>query len=297
MAATKTSVLHEITPLSESSCLYVTERKKTEFNYPIHTHKEFEINYIENAAGAQRVVGDSIEEIGDYELVMISNENLEHGWLNHNLVPGTNIREVTIQFSGEWLSDKLLMKTQFLSINHMLKNGNKGLCFSLSTILKVRSLINSLVNEERGFYSVITFLSLLFEMSMATDTRMLSSTFFAKVDENAQSRRIKQVDDYIRKNFSKNLTLHEVAQLANMSDGAFSRFFTQHTGRNFTEYLIDIRIGMVTRMLIDTSKTIAEICYECGYNNISNFNRIFKKKKGRTPHEFREIYAKKKTIF
>ena len=82
-----------------------------------------------------------------------------------------------------------------------------------------------------------------------------------------------------------------------MSDGAFSRFFTQHTGRNFTEYLIDIRIGMVTRMLIDTSKTIAEICYECGYNNISNFNRIFKKKKGRTPHEFREIYAKKKTIF
>ena len=73
MVAHKTSVLHEITPLSESSCLYVTERKKTEFNYPIHTHKEFEINYIENAAGAQRIVGDSIEEIGEYELVMCFN--------------------------------------------------------------------------------------------------------------------------------------------------------------------------------------------------------------------------------
>ena len=297
MVAHKTSVLHEITPLSESSCLYVTERKKTEFNYPIHTHKEFEINYIENAAGAQRIVGDSIEEIGEYELVMISNENLEHGWFNHNLPAGSNIREVTIQFSGEWLSDSLLNKTQFMSIGNMLKRGNKGLCFSLATIFKVRSLINSLVNEEKGFYSVITFLSLLYEMSVATDSRVLSSTFFAQVEDDSQSRRIRQVDEYIKKNFSRNLTLHEVAGIANMSDGAFSRFFTQHTGRTFTDYLSDIRIGMVTRMLIDTNKTISEICYECGYNNISNFNRIFKKKKNRTPHEFRELYAKKKNLF
>ena len=81
----------------------------------------------------------------------------------------------------------------------------------------------------------------------------------------------------------RDLTLREVAELANMSEGAFSRFFSQHTGRSFTEYLIDIRIGMVTRMLIDSNKTVAEICFEYGY-------------KGRTPHEFREMYCKKKTI-
>ncbi len=295
MTTPKNTVLHEITPLSESDCLYVIERKKADFNYPIHTHKEFEINYIENAKGAERVVGDSIEEIGDYELVMISNENLEHGWRNHHLVPG-NIREVTIQFSGDWLSDKLLGKDQFSSISNMLKNGNKGLCFSLSSILKIRSLINSLTCEEKGFYSVITFLSLLYEMSLAADTRSLSSSCFANADANVLSRRIRLVDDYIKKNYMRDLTLREVAELANMSEGAFSRFFSQHTGRSFTEYLIDIRIGMVTRMLIDSNKTVAEICFECGYNNISNFNRIFKKKKGRTPHEFREMYCKKKTI-
>ena len=178
----------------------------------------------------------------------------------------------------------------------MLKNGNKGLCFSLSSILKIRSLINSLTCEEKGFYSVITFLSLLYEMSLATDTRTLSSSCFANADTNVLSRRIRLVDDYIKKNYMRDLTLREVAELANMSEGAFSRFFSQHTGRSFTEYLIDIRIGMVTRMLIDSNKTVAEICFECGYNNISNFNRIFKKKKGRTPHEFREMYCKKKTI-
>lgn len=295
MTIPKNTVLHEITPLSECDCLYVIERRKADFNYPIHTHKEFEINYIENARGAHRVVGDSIEEIGDYELVMISNENLEHGWRNHNLVPG-NIREVTIQFSGDWLSEKLLVKDQFATINHMLKNGNKGLCFSLAAILKVRSLINSLTCEQKGFYSVIAFLSLLYEMSLATDSRTLSSSYFANADTNVQSRRIRLVDDYIKKNYMRELTLGEVAQLAHMSEGAFSRFFSQHTGRSFTDYLIDVRIGMVARMLIDTNKTVAEICYACGYNNISNFNRIFKKKKGRTPHEFREMYCKKKTI-
>ncbi|THG57905.1 helix-turn-helix transcriptional regulator [Bacteroides faecichinchillae] len=143
---------------------------------------------------------------------------------------------------------------------------------------------------------MITFLSLLYEMSLATDTRSLSSSCFANADANVLSRRIRLVDDSIKKNYMRDLTLREVAELANMSEGAFSRFFSQHTGRSFTEYLIDIRIGMVTRMLIDSNKTVAEICFEYGYNNISNFNRIFKKKKGRTPHEFREMYCKKKTI-
>lgn len=296
MASKKNTVLHEITPLSESSCLYVTERKKTEFNFPVHTHDEYEINYIENAAGAQRIVGDSIEEISDYELVMISNKNLEHGWQNHNLRPGSNIREVTIQFSGEWLSGNLLKKAQFSTINEMLKNGAKGLCFSLATILRIRPLINSLVNEEKGFYAVITFLTLLYEMSLATDSRILSSSQFANVSNDAHSRRINIVDDYIKKNFNKGISLHDAAGLANMSDGAFSRFFKLRTGRSFTDYVTDTRIGMSTRLLIDTNKTISEICYECGYNNLSNFNRIFKKKKGLTPHEFRELYIKKRTI-
>lgn len=289
------SVLHEITPLSEADCIYVIERKKAEFNYPIHTHREFEINYIENAAGAQRVVGDSIEEISDYELVLISSGNLEHGWQNHHLVPG-NIREITIQFSDDWLSEKLLDKNQFHSIQTMFQNGCKGLSFSLATILHVRPLLNSLTCELQGFYLVITFLTLLYELSISRDTRTLASNAFAHVDNNIQSRRIRLADAYLQQNFARNVTLGEVAHLVNMSEVAFSRFFSQHTGKSFTEYLIDIRIGKVARLLIDTNKTIAEICYECGYNNMSNFNRLFRRKKGCTPREFRDMYRKKQVI-
>lgn len=289
------SVLFEITPLSDGDCLYVIERHKTEFKFPIHTHREFELNYIENASGARRIVGDSIEEIGSYDLVLISNAGLEHGWQDGNLEKDQNIREITIQFSGEWLTEKLLSKNQFSSIREMLKSGENGLAFPLHTILEVRPLLNSLTNEDKGFYVVTTFLTLLYELSVSKGARTLATTSFAKTD-NRQNRRIMAVDTYLRKNFTHPVKLSEAAKATNMSDSAFSRFFIHHTGKSFTDYLIDIRIGNAARMLIDTDMTIAEICYSCGYNNLSNFNRLFKRKKGCTPREFRELYRKKQVI-
>lgn len=260
-----------------------------------NAHREFEINYIENAAGAQRVVGDSIEEIGDYELALISNGNLEHGWQNHNRPPGT-IREITIQFSDDWLSEKLLDKNQFHSIQTMFQNGCKGIAFSLATILRVRPLLNSLTCEQQGFYLVITFLTLLYELSISHDQRTLASSTFAHAENNIQCRRIRLADAYLQQNYARNISLGEVASLVNMSEVAFSRFFSQHTGKSFTDYLTDIRIGKIARQFIDTNKTIAEICYECGYNNMSNFNRLFRRKKGCTPREFRDMYRKKLLI-
>jgi AraC-like DNA-binding protein len=295
MGNPKNNTLHEITPLSEVDCIYVIERRKAEFNFPIHTHNEFEINYIENARGARRVVGDKMDDVGDYDLVLICNNNLEHAWQNHNCTTG-DIREITIQFSGDWLSERLLSKNQFHSINQMLLRGRKGLAFSLATILKVRSLLNSLTCQEKGFYLVVAFLSLLYELSVASDSHTLASSSFALTQENSLSSRVRMVDNYIKENFTRDITMKEVARLVNMSNVTFSRFFSLHTGKSFTDYLTDIRIGKVTRILVDTSKTIAEIGYECGYNNMSNFNRIFKKKKGCSPREFREMYRKHQVI-
>lgn len=291
----RNTTLYEITPLSDADCIYVIERRKAEFTFPIHTHKEFELNYIENAKGSQRIVGDSIEEVEGYDLVLVTNEKLEHVWYTHNCHT-QNIREITIQFSDDWFSEKLLNKNQFLSIKRMFEKGRKGLAFSLSTILKVKPLLNSLTNEKVGFYSVMGFLSLLYELSIVTDSRMLASSSFSHADNSILSRRVKLADTYMKENFSKNISLGEVAELVNMSEVGFSRFFSLHTGKSFTEYLTDIRIGKVTRLLVDSSKTIAEICYECGYNNMSNFNRTFKKKKGCSPREFREMYHKKQVI-
>ena len=93
-------IIREITPLSDKDCFYIAERYKTEFTYPIHNHSEFELNFTEKAAGVRRIVGDSSEVIGDYDLVLITGKDLEHVW-EQNDCHSKEIREITIQFSSD----------------------------------------------------------------------------------------------------------------------------------------------------------------------------------------------------
>ena len=102
---------------------------------------------------------------------------------------------------------------------------------------------------------------------------------------------------YLNEHFHNSISLTEVAKLTNMAESAFSRFFKTRTGMTFIDSLTEIRLGHASRMLIDTTQSVAEIAYECGFNNISNFNRIFKKKKGCTPKEFKKSYTSEERIF
>lgn len=101
----------------------------------------------------------------------------------------------------------------------------------------------------------------------------------------------------MNQNFQKPITLAEVAKLNSMTEASFSRFFKTRTGISFMDNLLEIRLGNASRMLIDTTQSVSEIAYECGFNNISNFNRLFKKKKGCTPKEFRENYSYGSRVF
>src|SRR5690606_29350289 len=121
-------------------------------------------------------------------------------------------------------------------------------------------------------------------------------TSFAHVAVDSNSRRIKKVQQYIFDNYKKDIRLNQMADLTGMSPVAFSRFFKLRTGRSLTDYIIDIRLGHATRLLIESRMTVAEICYDCGFNNISNFNRLFKKSKKYAPSEFRDNYLKKKVL-
>jgi len=291
----KHDVLQEITPLSDNDCFYVVERIKEEFTFPLHKHFEYELNYVENAAGARRTVGDSIEVISNYDLVLITGHELEHVWENYNCT-SKQIREITIQFPSDLFPETLLNKTPFESIRAMLEKAQKGLAFSLNTIIAIRPFLNSLPHENQNFYAMLQFLSLLYELSQNDDAYTLASSSFANTKPTTESRRVKMVHEYLIAHHAEEIRLSQTAKLVGMSEASFSRFFKLRTGKRFTDYLIDIRIGFAIRLLVDSEHTISEICFKCGFNNISNFNRIFKKWKGCTPKEFRNNYHKKKTI-
>lgn len=288
-------VFTEITPLSEKDCFHIVERHKTEFTYPLHQHKEYELNFIENGRGVRRVVGDSVEEIGDYELVLVGGEALEHVWEQGNC-KSKDIREITIQFSGDIFSGELLSKKQFASIRRMLKRAGHGLSFPVSAIMKVYSTLDTIAGEQSRFVQFLKFLYVMYELSVADDARVLASSSFAHTVRTTESRRVQKVKQYIDDNYSRPLRLADMADLVGMTPVAFSRFFRQRTDRTLSEYIIDIRLGYAARMLVDSTKNISEICYECGFNNLSNFNRTFKAKRGLTPRDFRAMFKKNKVI-
>lgn len=282
-------VFREITPLTSENCFILIDRTKTEFNYPVHIHPEYELNYVQGAPDAQRIIGDSMEDIDDLDLVLITNPDLEHAWFN-NKCQSKCIREITIQFHPDLLDGKLLNRTQFKPIMKMFEAAQKGISFPRSTIEAVRPRIENLCNT-KGFYSVLDFLEVLYILSLSTNVKTLSSGAFVSREDNNDSRRINKVTEYLNRNYDKNIRLGDMAALINMSEVAFCRFFRKRTSKSPVEYLNDIRIGMATRELADTAKPISEICFQCGFNNLSNFNRCFQKKKGCTPTEFRKRFA------
>lgn len=287
-------ILREITPLSDKDCFYIVDRHKKEFTYPLHCHGEYELNFIERGNGLRRIVGDSVETVGEYDLVLISTTELEHVWEQGDCT-SEDIREITIQFDPHFF-DSLIDTNQFDRVKAMLDKGRNGLCFPINAIMKVYFLLDNLP-ESKGFYAVTQFLTLLYELSFFTDeARELSSSSFAKVNLQANSRRVLKVQQYISEHFQDEIHLNQLASIVGMTPTAFSRFFKQRTGKKLSDYVIDIRLGHASRLLVDTTMSVAEICYDCGFNNLSNFNRIFKRKKNCSPSEFRETYFKKKVI-
>lgn len=288
-------IIHEITPLMGKDVLYIADRHKKEFTYPIHNHSVYELNFVENAKGVRRIVGDSQEVIGDYDLCLITSPDLEHVW-EQNECHSDDIREITVQFDFSMSDETLFGRNPYASITRMMQEAKKGLSFPLQAIMKVYGMLDTLSSVKDGFYAVQQFLTILYELSRCENARTLASSSYAKVTVEDDSRRILKVKNFISKNYMDELRLPELASLAGMSSSAFSRFFKLHTGRNISEYIIDLRLGYAARMLVDTAKSISEIGFDCGFNNLSNFNRIFKKKKGCSPSEFRESYHKTRII-
>ena len=286
-------VLDEITPLSDKDCFFIVERYKSVFDFPVHRHPDCELNFIEGGEGICRVVGDSVEEIGPYELTLIGGSDLEHGWEQGNCT-STHVREITIQFSPGLFPPEILSKTQYSAIRQLMDSSGRGLNFPLHAVMMVYPMLDGIFARENSFEQYLTFLKILDTLGKnCSEARVLASSVYAPERGSlAESRRIRAVKQYISQHYAEPVRLDTLAGIAGMTPAAFSRFFSRQTGQCVTDYLIDVRLGTAARMLLDTQLRITDICYSCGFNNISNFNRLFKAKRGYSPRDFREVYKK-----
>ena len=275
--------------------MFVADRHKAEYDFPLHRHELFELNFVEHGAGVERIVGDSVEYIGDYDLVLISSPNLEHMW-GQGKCTSPDIHEITVQFKFDFNQEALFQTNPFRSLQQMMIRAQRGLCFPLSAIMAIYGRLTHLAQIKEGYYAVEELFRILYELSKFPDARELSSSSFAQVKVEEESRRVKKVKEYIRANYREEIRLEQMSEMVSMAPTAFSRFFKLRTGKTLAEYIVDIRIGAAARMLVDTIEPVSTIGFQCGFNTLSNFNRLFRKRKGCSPTEFREKYAKTKVI-
>src|SRR5690606_7003846 len=242
-------IVREITPLTESDFFTLFSRKKTEFDFPLHFHEEYELNLILNAKGARRIIGDHVETIDDSELVFIG-PNLYHAWFTHQC-KSVEIQEVTIQFNNEILNTQFLSKNQSSYLRKLFEDSKKGILFPLETITDMQNLILTL-KDSHGFTSVLNFMQILHLLSLSP-YKTLCNEGFHEASLNANSRRIKLVFDYMNKNFRNDISLQDISSLVNMHEVSLSRFIKKRTGKSFVDCLNEIRIGQVSRLIIDTT--------------------------------------------
>lgn len=285
----------EVTPLSDCDFLYVVDRTKDSFTFPVHRHEEYEINFVENCAGARRIIGDTVEEVGEFDLCIVGH-GVEHGW-EQNTCRSGYIREITIQFPVDIFGNEMLRRTQMQSIKTLLENSAKGVVYPVSSIMKVYHLIEELLTAPSSFHQMMKLIEILHAMAIDPNGRLMASSSDAGIgNQSVSNTRLRKTQEYIAANFRNDIRLTELADMAGMSPSSFSRFFKLRTGRSLSDYIIGIRLDVAARELVSSKTPIAEICFASGFNNVSNFNRIFKKNKGCTPKEFREIYKRSKFL-
>jgi AraC-like DNA-binding protein len=286
-------IYREVTPLKDSDVFVVLDSVSNGFDYPLHNHPEFELNLVLGMSGT-RIVGDSTERYADADLVLIG-PYLYHKWDGdaHLQENGQPYRVITIQFAINLFSESFLRKERFFKIRKLLQDSSRGVQFGGRTFEEAVDIMVQLT-EDRGFVNILDFLRLLDLLAQSTEYKFLASAGFSPHTQRSENNRIQVAYAYILRYFEDPaLRIGDVAAQVNMSPSAFSHFFRKCAFRSFTQFLVDVRVGNACKLLIDTDEPVKTIAFKSGFNNLSNFNRLFKKYRNCSPEAFRQRHAKK----
>ena len=283
--------------LNRSSLLEKGSFTISENNYPFflkvwHYHPEFELVVILKSTGT-RFIGDNIEKFNVGELVLMG-KNLPHMWLNDNEYFEENSKleayAIAIHFSENFAGKGFLKMPEMSAIEKLLEKAHYGIKFSGDLTGLIKSVTN--LKNLDGFDRAIAFIQILNVLANHNDYKLLSSVGFVNSFKMTGKKNLENIYEFIIKNFKNNITLTDVASIACMNPSAFSRSFKRINRKTFSEYLNEVRVGYACKLLIEEKYNVSEICFESGFNNLSNFNRQFKKVTNYAPTEYIELHSK-----
>lgn len=238
----------------------------------------------------KRIVGDNISNYAGGDLVLMG-PDLPHIWqsdeVNHPIEEENGVKATVIYFPADFLQNLTDEQNIVLPINELVEKAKRGLRFYGQTSIAVANILSSIV-EDGKLPKIISFLQAIELLSNSKEFKPLASVSYKNNYNEKDTGRINNVYRYLMQNFQRNISLQEVADLCNMGPNSFCRFFKSRTQRSFTGFLNELRIGHACKLLQNEDNSIADVCYDCGYNNMTNFNKFFKAIKHMTPSEYRK---------
>jgi len=256
------------------------EQAKLDFFW--HYHPEYELTLIQSGKG-NRMIGDSHEAFENGDLVLMG-PGLPHTWVSEHNINGT-CKAIVIQFSEAFIN-RFIGLDELSNISSMLSTCNLGIAFNENDTEHVNKLMMQLP-EKKGIDRITIFLELMDELSKLK-MKSLTSSYYQPLKGVENEKRINKVFQYIQKHATEPLTIQNAASVIHLTPSAFCKFFKRVTGKTFSDYVNDIRIANVCTHLIATDKQVAAIAYENGFETLTYFNRVFLKKKGVKPSEYRK---------
>ncbi len=247
-----------------------------------HYHPECELTYIIKGKGT-RFIGDSVEHFNAGDLVLIA-PNIPHCWTNHN--KGENNEIVTMQFLPTCLGDDFLKSPDAQELIEVFQRAKRGILIKDKQASIIGDLLIKLHRKE-GLSRLSGFIDILGLVTSSSDNDLLASELYAIDVSEFHSGRMRKVMEYIQTHLVDEIRQTDIAELVHMTPQGFSRFFRSTTGRTFVSFVNIVRIMEACRLLASSKEDITTIAFECGYGNLSNFNRRFMEQKNCTPTEYR----------
>ncbi|KOY51500.1 AraC family transcriptional regulator [Polaribacter dokdonensis] len=279
----KKPTLEKITPNFGSSLLVKKHEEFLKTNIPFwHFHPEIELVYVNKGKG-KRHIGNHLSYFNNSQLVLIGS-NLPHiGYIDRLT---TNGSETLIQFLPDFLGKDFFKIPEMAAIDALFERAKKGIRFNIEIKQRIGAKIEKLVELE-GAARITSFIEILNDLATTDDYTLLNANGYAFESAHQDSDKIEMVYKHINKNFKEHISLDEIAEIVSMTVPAFCRYFKKTTGKTFTKLVNEYRVVHATKLLAESNMSITDVSFECGFNNFSHFNKLFKEFTGKSASIYR----------
>lgn len=276
--------LQQLSPGTDATIFYNSFEKEELNVFKFwHYHREVEILYINRGSG-KRYIGSHITYFNKGELILIGSM-LPHYSFVDPVIPGQ--KKVSVQMREGFPGVNLLMMPEMHAIRMLLQRARLGVSFFGKTKEKVGRKLEKLADSS-PIDKLVKVFDILKDLALSSEYKVLNSEGFQIEITPQDNERLRDIFNFVRQHFKRQITLDEVAEKSNLTPPSFARYFKKNTGKTFTQFVNEYRLVHASKLLAEQPSSITDICYDSGFNNFSHFNKLFKEYTGKSPSEYRK---------